>query len=239
MSPDTLINLSLAILFGGMIGIERQWNQGMAGLRTNTLVAFGSACFVTIGLHTGDERIAAQIVSGMGFLGAGVILHEGPTVRGLNTAATLWCAAATGSLVASGLRWEAGFAAGGVIVLNIGLRYLQAAINRHSPHPADLETTYAVDIACVEAEAETVRRCFLRDVGDAGLQLDTLHQEQREVGAVRIAAGLFSHSRSDTAFDALIDKTRRQSGVTSAQWSLVMHGGSSTGASLLTGKPKA
>jgi putative Mg2+ transporter-C (MgtC) family protein len=123
-----LINLTLAILLGAVIGFERQWNQGMAGLRTNTLIAFGSACFVTIGVYTGDVRIPAQIVSGMGFVGAGVILHEGPTVRGLNTAATLWCAAAVGALAASGMRWEAVFAAGGIFVLNLGLPYIQAAI---------------------------------------------------------------------------------------------------------------
>jgi putative Mg2+ transporter-C (MgtC) family protein len=241
MSSDTAINLALAILFGGMIGFERQWNQGMAGLRTNALVAFGSACFVTIAGHTGSDRIAAQIVSGMGFLGAGVILHEGPTVRGLNTAATLWCAAATGSLAASSMRWEAAFAASAVIVLNLGLRHLQVAINRYAPHPGDVETTYSVEITCAETEAEAIRLRLLSDVGDAGLQLSTLHQEQLDLpaGAVRISADLISHSRRDKAFDALIDKIRQQPAVTSIHWSLSVRGGTATGASMLTGKPRS
>src|SRR5580658_7727022 len=135
MSLITLINITLAALYGGAIGFERQWNQGMAGLRTNALVAFGSACFVTIGSHLGSDRIAAQLVSGIGFLGAGVILHEGPSVRGLNTAATLWCAAATGALAGMGMRVEGAYAAIGVVALNIGLHWLQVVVNQRASHP--------------------------------------------------------------------------------------------------------
>jgi putative Mg2+ transporter-C (MgtC) family protein len=238
MTADTFINISLAILFGGLIGFERQWNQGMAGLRTNTLVAFGSACFVTVGVHAGGDRVAAQIVSGMGFLGAGVILHEGPTVRGLNTAATLWCAGAVGCLSASGMRWEAGYAAAGVVVLNLGMRYVQATINRHAPHPGDVETTYAVEIACGEAEAEELRLRFLDDVAEAGLQLGALYQEQLTAPAegVRISADLISHSRQDRLFDALIAKLRRHPAVTSLHWSLSVRGGTATAASVLSGR---
>ncbi|WP_371360273.1 MgtC/SapB family protein, partial [Salmonella sp. E404] len=80
-----------AFLLGGLIGFERQWRQRLAGLRTNTLVALGAATFVLFaGLFPGEEsptRVAAQIVSGIGFLGAGIIFKEGLNVRGLNTAA--------------------------------------------------------------------------------------------------------------------------------------------------------
>ena len=86
-------NLFLASCLGAAIGLERQWRQHMAGLRTNTLVALGAAIFVTcarIGFDDeGAARMAAQVVSGIGFLGAGVIFKEGLNVRGLNTAATL------------------------------------------------------------------------------------------------------------------------------------------------------
>ena len=239
MSTDTFINITLAILLGGVIGFERQWNQGMAGLRTNTLVAFGSACFVTIGVHAGGDRVAAQIVSGIGFLGAGVILHEGPTVRGLNTAATLWCAAAVGSLSANGMRWEAVYAGGGVVVLNIGLRYLQIAIHRYAPHPGDVETTYTVDIACSAAAADEIRLRFVRDAGHAGLQLGMLRQEFSDApDGARIVAELVSHSRRDKGFAALIDKTRQHDGVTAAHWSLATRRGSEPAPSNLTGEPQ-
>src|SRR5674476_1548023 len=90
----------MATLMGACIGFERQWRQRMAGLRTNTLVAIGAASFVIFeGLFPDDgspTRVAAQVVSGIGFLGAGIIFREGLHVTGLNTAATLWCSAAMG-----------------------------------------------------------------------------------------------------------------------------------------------
>jgi putative Mg2+ transporter-C (MgtC) family protein len=100
------IRLVVALLFGALIGAERQWRQRMAGLRTNALVAAGAAMFVMVGgLIAGEGsqgRVAAHVVSGIGFLGGGVILKDGMTIRGLNTAATLWCTAAIGTLVWTG-----------------------------------------------------------------------------------------------------------------------------------------
>ena len=90
---QTAINLAMATLMGACIGFERQWRQRMAGLRTNTLVAIGAASFVIFeGLFPDDAsptRVAAQVVSEIGFLGAGIIFREGLQVSGLNTAATI------------------------------------------------------------------------------------------------------------------------------------------------------
>src|SRR3981189_2930758 len=96
------ISLGMATLMGACIGFERQWRQRMAGLRTNTLVAIGAASFVVFsGLFPGEDsptRMAAQVVSGIGFLGAGIIFREGLHVTGLTTGATLWGCAAGGRL---------------------------------------------------------------------------------------------------------------------------------------------
>lgn len=90
----TAIALASAFLLGSLTGMERQWRRRMAGLRTNTLVAPGAPIFaVFAGLFPGEAsptRVAVQIVSGTGFLGAGIIFKEGLNVRGLNTAAALW-----------------------------------------------------------------------------------------------------------------------------------------------------
>src|ERR1700724_2716673 len=100
------VSLAMATLLGACIGFERQWRQRMAGLRTNTLVAIGAASFVIFeGLFPDDgspTRVAAQVVSGIGFLGAGIIFREGVSGTGLNTAATLWCSGAVGLLAGSG-----------------------------------------------------------------------------------------------------------------------------------------
>src|ERR1700749_4879630 len=108
MGPrEIAIRLSTALLVGAVIGFERQWRQRMAGLRTNALVAIGAAGFVIFSAiasgGTNPTGVAAQIVSGIGFLGAGVILREGINVRGLNTAATLWCSAMVGTIAGAGL----------------------------------------------------------------------------------------------------------------------------------------
>ena len=97
------IRLLLAIALGATVGLERQWRQRMAGTRTNALVAAGAAAFVMCGLLLDNDpsargRIVSYVVSGVGFLGAGVIFKDGANVRGLNTAATIWCSAAIGAL---------------------------------------------------------------------------------------------------------------------------------------------
>jgi putative Mg2+ transporter-C (MgtC) family protein len=102
------LRLSLALILVALIGAERQWRQRIAGLRTNALVAAAAAMFVmltALTARTADDsfRIAAKVVSGIGFLGAGVILRQGLSVTGLNTAATLWCSAAIGTLAGYGM----------------------------------------------------------------------------------------------------------------------------------------
>jgi putative Mg2+ transporter-C (MgtC) family protein len=103
------LQLTLALLFGAAIGAERQWRQRMAGLRTNALVSSGAAMFVLAARLVGAPndsvlRVAAQVVSGIGFLGGGLIFREGLSVRGLKTPATLWCSAAVGTLCGVGFR---------------------------------------------------------------------------------------------------------------------------------------
>jgi putative Mg2+ transporter-C (MgtC) family protein len=89
--------LALAAFLGAMIGLEREYRGYPAGVRTIALVCMGSALFAEMSrLYSGDDRIAAQIVSGIGFLGAGLIFRDGFSVRGVTTAATIWAAAAVG-----------------------------------------------------------------------------------------------------------------------------------------------
>ncbi len=97
------MRLLLAFVLGAIIGLERQWQHKIAGLKTNSLVAGGAALFILLSEKiTGDSsaaaRVAAQIVTGIGFLGAGVIMREGINISGINTAATIWCSGAIGSI---------------------------------------------------------------------------------------------------------------------------------------------
>jgi putative Mg2+ transporter-C (MgtC) family protein len=135
------IRLLVALFLAVGIGIERQWLKTRGVLKTNVLVSLGSAMFVMLSIMTpGDAsptRISAQIVSGVGFLGGGVILREGTSVRGINTAATLWCAAAIGTLVGSGFLVQAYVSTVVVIGANLLLRPLVEAF-KHQQDDEDI-----------------------------------------------------------------------------------------------------
>ncbi|WP_430812379.1 MULTISPECIES: MgtC/SapB family protein [unclassified Carboxylicivirga] len=109
---DFIIRLLCALAAGLIIGFERGWHHKAAGLRTNTLVVVGSALYVMLSIkitqNEGDvTRIIAQVVTGIGFLGAGIIFKEGLNIKGLTTAATVWCGSAIGCLIAAGYYLEA------------------------------------------------------------------------------------------------------------------------------------
>jgi len=150
MLGEVFARLAAALVAGAAIGVERQWHQKMAGLRTNALVALGSAGFVAFSSVVGQgdpTRVAAQVVSGIGFLGAGVILREGINVRGLNTAATLWCSAMVGTFAGGGFYALSLGAAVLVVVTNIAMRSAILGINRRQRAATDdAETQYTIAV---------------------------------------------------------------------------------------------
>ena len=125
-------DLVAAVLFGALIGIERQVRRHPAGLHTNALVALGAAIYVMAGTLMGDEaapaRVASQVATGIGFLCAGLIWHEGGTVRGINTAATVWCSCGVGVLAGLGMLYWAAAATALVLFANIVLHHLERSI---------------------------------------------------------------------------------------------------------------
>jgi putative Mg2+ transporter-C (MgtC) family protein len=126
-----LARLFLALGLGALIGLERQLRNHEGGLKTNALVATGSALFVLMAnTFATPDHIVAQILSGIGFLGAGMIMRDGLHVRGLNTAATMWCTAAIGTLVGVGERAMAALAAVTVVLANVVLRELAVWIDK-------------------------------------------------------------------------------------------------------------
>lgn len=122
-----LLRLLAAMGAGGLVGLEREWSNKNAGLKTNMLVAIGACIYVLISIivnkqsdyQTDITRIIGQIVTGIGFLGAGVILHEGVSIHGLTTAATIWCSAALGCLAGLGLFVELMICTVAVLAINL------------------------------------------------------------------------------------------------------------------------
>ena len=124
---DYIMRILLSILLGFLVGLERQITGHTAGIRINILISMGSCLFLMFPIISGSDevfRIASYIVSGVGFLCSGVIFKDGGTVRGLNTAATLWCTAAIGVLASSGNYLFAVAATGAVIISNLLFRPL-------------------------------------------------------------------------------------------------------------------
>lgn len=220
---DAAINLSAAMVLGALIGFERQWRQRLAGLRTNTLVALGSAMFVIFGALFPDEvsptRVAAQVVSGIGFIGAGVIFKEGLNVRGLNTAATLWCSAAVGILAGAGALPFAALAAGLVVFINLLLRPLIHRINRQPIETSELQTGYAVDVVCRAAQEAHIRALLLQGLASQALHLRNLESADIEDSdRVEIRASMAAEGKLDQAIEQIVGRLSLEPSVTAAAW---------------------
>jgi putative Mg2+ transporter-C (MgtC) family protein len=136
---ELLLQLVLAVLLGGAIGLERELSGKPAGLRTNILICVGAALFTTLSmkmsLGRGDPaRIAAQILPGVGFIGAGTILHMRGSVTGLTSAATIWVVAAVGMALGAGAYGEALGAALLVLIVLQGLGWVEGYLARAATH---------------------------------------------------------------------------------------------------------
>ncbi len=220
-----ILNLTAAVFFGAVIGMERQWRQRLAGLRTNTLVSLGAASFVLFAAVFPDEisptRVAAQIVSGIGFLGAGIIFREGFNVRGLNTAATLWCAAAIGMLSGAGEYLLAAAVTGAVVFVNLALRPLARVLDRQPIQTTELSRCYAVEIICKGAHEAHVRALMLQGFTENGLHLTGLDSENIEdTDRVEVTAEVNADTTSDSALEQIVGRLSLEPAVTAARWTI-------------------
>jgi len=219
------IRLGVALMLGATIGIERQWRQRMAGLRTNALVSTGAALFVMLSALTPGENpsaIAAQVVSGIGFLGGGVILREGLSVRGLNTAATLWCAAAVGCLSGSGHLSESFIGAIAVLLANILLRPLAYNINRQPIKNTEVEICYQCSIICRSEDEAHVRALILQAVNSQSLMLRALKSEDLDNPTkVEVKAQLVTLDRDDVLLEQVVSRLSLEAGVSAVSWEIM------------------
>jgi putative Mg2+ transporter-C (MgtC) family protein len=218
--------LAVATALGLVIGFERQWRQRSAGLHTSTLVAVGAALFVTLPELAGstDLRVAATVVTGIGFLAGGVILREGFNVRGLITAATLWATAAVGALAGAGFEIEAALGAGVIVAVNVACMPLAEAITR-IPRGAgeQLATTYTVHVRCAESARAGVRACILQTIGTTSLSLTTLTSSLPRDGLIDVVAEMTKPGNDDGAADRLQRDIKRIEGVQGANWEAAEH----------------
>ena len=220
------INLAAAVVFGSVIGFERQWRHRLAGLRTNTLVALGAASFVVFEALVPEEssptRVAAQVVSGIGFLGAGVIFREGLSVRGLNTAATLWCSASVGVLAGAGYAWCAAIATAFIVLVNVLLRPIVSFINRQPLVSTELEIGYVVSITCRSPDEAHIRALLLQSLATSGLALRNLDSSDLN-GSARVVVTAFvtARQRVDDEVEKIVGRLSLEPTVSAARWQAV------------------
>ena len=220
----TNASLATAFVLATLIGAERQWRQRTAGLRTNVLVAVGAAAFTDLGTRLlgadGATRIISYIVSGIGFLGAGVILKEGTQIRGLNTAATLWCSAAVGAFSGAALWAEAIAVSFFVIAGNTLLRPLVNYINRLPIDTHTTEARYRVHVVADQRKVSAARDILdetLEKVGYPILEIETLSETETQV---ELAAVLVPSSADPLVLDAVVAQLEKAPPVYSATWSV-------------------
>lgn len=219
------IQLFSALLLGALVGLERQWRQRMAGTRTNALVAAGASAFVMAGMLLGNDpgsRMASYVVSGVGFLGAGVIFKDGGTVRGLNTAATIWCSAAMGVLCGFNHLLLAVLVGLAVVFANTALRPLAYRLHPVLPAAEPSETLYEIVLACRGADETHLRTLLLTTISQAAASLQTIHSEDEENSdRTRLRAEISTQGRKNDVVEGIAVRLSIESGVTSLSWSVV------------------
>ncbi|OBB57911.1 hypothetical protein A5757_18985 [Mycobacterium sp. 852013-51886_SCH5428379] len=225
LAVDLITRVGLATLLGVIIGLERQWRARMAGLQTMALVSMGSALFFILGAFsfpgTDPTRVAAQIVSGIGFLGAGVILKHGLSVVGLNTAATLWATAAVGALAGAWM-WREAIAGAAIVVFgNLFLQPLARRMDlRSGRSAAEAAFAYTVEVVGPRDAGEHLRALLRTALHEAGLKVTAMSSSVRiAADEMLVRADVAAGSDVGTELETAVSTVATDVQVTSARWS--------------------
>src|SRR5450830_1903799 len=220
---DSVLSLSAAFIMGGLIGLERQFRQLTAGLRTNVLVAVGAAIFVDmanrLGGSDGAVRVVAYVVSGIGFLGAGVIMREEGSVRGLNTAATLWASAAVGACAGADLVVESFVGTLFVLAANTLLRPIVNNINRQPLDVVSAEVTNILYVIAQRSQQQAVMVLLEAELARSNYPASDVDVRPFGSEEVEIEATLVATSVDGDELDALVARISTSSLVVQAFWS--------------------
>lgn len=225
---DITIRILAGVGLGTLIGLERQWRARTAGVRTNALVSLGSTLFVIMGAFSFNgpdadpTRVAAQVVSGIGFLGAGVIMKQGASISGLNTAATLWASAAVGALAGGGLVWVAAVGTAVVIAANILLRPIGRILDRRpgsAGREKNTEVEYTFEVRCAREHEIDVRATVFDAVHRPELTVLSVAATDLPDDLVVISAIVTSSERDDHQIELAIADVIRSPEVLGVRWS--------------------
>lgn len=217
--PGFSIRLAISILLGLLIGFERQWTRHPAGILTNLIVCMGSFLFTAFGmLAVGDadgaisrvdlSRIPSGIVSGIGFLGAGVMIKEGLNIRGLNTAATIWATSAVGVLCCSANIWFAVIAGAAIVLCHIIFHPLSKFVTNTRYNKVDnsfAERLYSISVIVSDDAAPEMReKLMLAIKNEKSLLLHNLETRENDDDNMKIKAIVSSVDKDESRIEKII-----------------------------------
>lgn len=224
------LRLLTAIFLGLMVGFERQWTKHQAGILTNVIVCVGAFSYSAFSYIAGKDnidvtRIAAQIVCGIGFLGAGLILRDGTNIRGLSTAATIWATAAIGILCTVDNILYAILVAFSIVILHLVLHPLSSHIDklRHYNKKSDVksECFYNISIKCNEDYEVEIRSKLVKTIREKnGVLLHNLESVQNDDGYVKIKAYISTVKKNNDMTESILAHIGKYEGIISAGWKL-------------------
>lgn len=212
---EFLYRISVSFILSLLVGLERQIRGRAIGLRTSVLVSVGTFMFVSfsIQLMTPDvSRIASQVVSGIGFLGAGVILKDGTNIKGLNTAATLWCSAAIGVLCAGGLIIEAGIGTAFILFCNIVLRYITQKVHI-TKNKVTIYDDYVLKLTLESEKSSKIKEMIMQKSEDEAVSLTDMEINDVELGRVKINVGFRVLTEKNSIMEKLMNSVSNEKGV--------------------------
>ncbi len=225
------VHLLAAAVLGAIIGLERQYTRHPAGILTNLLVCLGSFAFTAFSylcFRNGVDltRVAAGIVSGIGFLGAGVIMREGGNIRGLNTAATVWSSAAVGILCCINNLLYAAMVSAAIVFLHLVLHPISHRIDKLRKYDksdnSKEEALYHISVVCPdEAELEVRKNIMsiIKNEPEALLHtLETVNIPNEDNKKIR--AYISTQTSNDSLIESLITKVGKNEEIISAGWKI-------------------
>lgn len=228
-----ILHMVVAGVLGGIVGLERQWSRHQAGILTTLIVSLGSFAFTAFGYLLSDSdvdltRIAAQVVSGIGFLGAGVILREGGNIRGLNTAATVWASASVGILCCLDNLTYASLICFAIVLFHLILHPVSEFLARkrkyeRSDKRKNIETYYKISVSCPEEYELEIRKNIMRIIKneqDALLHNMESTNDSDQKGIKKIRAYITTKNDNDTLIESLLTKIGKDEEIISAGWKI-------------------
>jgi len=217
---ELILRTLLALFCGIVVGLERQWHHKTAGLKTNGLVALGGSVFAIIGQmgFSNPAQITAGVVTGIGFIGAGVIIRHGGGVQGVNSAATLWVTAGLGIMLGIGRYRMALELLLLVVISQFLLRQLSAWIDRHSGQVSE-SLVWQLSLSFAPVADENVRAIWNELTMQSGVKVTSYSEQACESGEKKVQADL--KLSDDSALNTLAQRLSATTGVAAVEWRCV------------------